>query len=124
VGVIEGFRDQEHYALPPAHTMKSHTHLHPQLHEDAAIEYIVPSRFSHEQKLSLENVARIAHRALGMSHFSRSDLILTPRAVYLLEVNANPGLYRGAPFPLMLDAVGSSVTEFLEHAIWLAQRMR
>ena len=41
---------------------------------------------------------------------------------YLLEVNAYPGLYAGAAFPLMLESVGSSTSEFLEHAIALAQR--
>ena len=70
---------------------------------------------------TLKDVARAAHRALGMSHFSRADLILTPRALYLLEMNAVPGLYPGASFQPMLESVGSSVREFLEHAIHLAR---
>jgi D-alanine-D-alanine ligase-like ATP-grasp enzyme len=84
------------------------------------LHHTVPSQFSYTQKLTLADTARRAHRAIEMMHFSRSDFIVTPSAVYLLEVNAIPGLYEGATFPPMLEAVGSSVTEFLEHAIHLA----
>lgn len=124
VGVIEGFRNEELYALPPAHVRKSTAHLEFGAHESGALEHAVPSPFTHIQKLNIEDIARMAHKALGISHFSRADVIVTPRAVYLLEVNTTPGLYPGASFPAMLGAVGSSVTEFLEHAIQLAKRSR
>jgi D-alanine-D-alanine ligase len=81
----------------------------------------VPSDFTFDQKRALAGTARIAHQALGLRHFSRADLILTPRGPYLLEVNAIPGLYPGASFPPMLESIGSSVREFLEHAISLAK---
>ena len=85
--------------------------------------HTVPSPFSYESKLTMADTARRAHQALGLSHFSRADLIVTPRAVYLLEVNTTPGLYPGASFPHMLESVGSSVREFLEHAIRLARNV-
>lgn len=121
VGIIDGFRGEERYVLPPAHTVHGARFLHPQLHEDASVRYIVPSRFTHAQKLSIADVARMAHRALGMRHVSRSDMIVTPRGVYMLEVNANPGLYPGSSFPLMLESVGSSVGEYLDHLIGIAR---
>ena len=121
-GVIDDFRNEEIYVLPPAHVGKKGAHIMFADHDGGYLRHTVPSPFSHEQKLSIADIARTAHRALGMNHFSRSDFIVTPRAVYLLEVNANPGLYSGASFPAMLESVGSSVTEFLEHAIKLAMR--
>lgn len=123
VGVIEGFRGEDLYALPPAHVEipEGHRHLAYEHHEQGSFRHFVPSSFSHSGKQALADAARAAHRALGMSHFSRADLILTPRAVYLLEVNSVPGLYPGSTFPPMLEAVGSSVREFLEHAIRLAR---
>lgn len=120
VGVIDNFRNEELYVLPPAHVVHEGMFLGPEAHESGTLTHVVPSPFTHAQKLSLADVARRAHRALDMSHFSRSDIILTPSGAYLLEVNAIPGLYPGASFPAMLEAVGSSVTEFLEHAIHLA----
>lgn len=124
VGVIEGFRNEELYALPPAHVHRETMHVHNVHHERGMLTHTVPSRFSYAHKLSLEDVAKTAHRALGLSHFSRSDLIVTPRAVYLLETNSIPGLYPSATFPAMLESVGSSVLEFLEHAIHLARSRR
>lgn len=124
VGIIEQFRKQPLYALPPAEVsrpldtrMIEHVH-----HRDTLLAHVCPSPFSADEKYRLEQAAKLAHRALGLEHFSRADMILTPRGVpYLLEVNAYPGLYHGAAFPAMLEAVGSSVGEFAEHAVRLAR---
>lgn len=123
-GVIEDFRGQELYVLPPAHVLipKGERFLNSAAHEEARTQYACPSNFTPAGKRAIEEMARKAHRALGLSHFSRADIILTRRGPYLLEVNALPGLYPGASFPLMLEVVGSSTREFLEHAIGLAQK--
>ncbi len=124
VGVIEDFRGQELYVLPPAYVILpgEDRFLSHQVHEDATAKYECPSNFTHAEKRAIEEMARAAHRALGLSHFSRADIKLTRRGPYLLEVNALPGLYPGASMPVMLDAVGSSTREYLEHVIALAQR--
>jgi len=123
VGVIQDFRGEELYALPPAHMIapQGSRYIDSDAHHEARITHVVPSNFSYTEKQALMDMARAAHRALGLSHFSRADIVLTPRAPYLLEVNAIPGLYPGASFPPMLESVGSSVREFLEHAISLAK---
>ncbi|HEY4513962.1 MAG TPA: ATP-grasp domain-containing protein [Candidatus Paceibacterota bacterium] len=124
VGLVENFRDQELYALPPARVLlpEGAKYFHYDAHEQALAQYEVPSHFSHSEKMAIENLAKIAHRALGMSHFSRADVILTRRGPYLLEINALPGLYAGASLPPMLESIGSSPREYLEHAIDLAHR--
>jgi len=118
VGVIEGFRGEELYALPPVHIVlpEGSRILETHYHDQGIAKHLVPSDFSRDTKTMLMNAARAAHRALELSHFSRSDFIVTPRAAYLLETNAIPGLYPGAPFPHMLESVGSSVGEFLDHS--------
>jgi len=123
-GVIDDFRGEELYVLPPAYQKlpEGARFIEPHHVRSAALEHKVPSHFSHEEKQTIADMARAAHRALGMEHFSRADMIKTPRAVYLLEVNAVPGLYEGASLPPMLESIGSSVPEFLEHAISLARR--
>ena len=123
IGVIEDFRGEELYVLPPAHVVlpEGMNFMTPHAHEEALLQHIVPSRFSHSEKEELADMARAAHRALGLSHFSRADIILTPHGPVLLEINSTPGLYPGASFPPMLESVGSSVREFLEHAIHLAK---
>lgn len=123
VGIIEHFRNQELYALPPALVVlpagaRTLEHVH---HEEGSARYMVPSDLTHDEKRALMETARAAHRALDLAHFSRADFIVTPRNAYLLEVNAIPGLYPGASFPPMLESVGSSVGDFLEHSIKLAR---
>ncbi len=124
VGILEDFRGEELYALPPAHVVlpDGARFFHPEAHEHAQARHACPSNFTPAEKRAIEDLARTAHRALGLSHFSRSDIILTRHGPYLLEVNALPGLYAGSSFPQMLDAVGSSVREFLEHSMRLARR--
>lgn len=124
VGIVENFRNEDLYALPPAFVDHVHPFLHPEAHQSGALRHLVPSPFSYEQKLSLADIAKRAHQALNLEHFSRADLIVTPRRIYLLEINTIPGLYPGSSFPHMLESVGSSVTEFLEHAIHLARTTR
>ena len=124
IGLLENFREQELYAFPPVQVVlpPELSFMHPRAYEEALLKHIVPSNFSHSEKDALAELARAAHTALGVSHFSRADLILTPRGPYLLEVNTTPGLYAGASFQPMLESVGSSVRKFLEHAIKLAMR--
>lgn len=124
VGVIENFRGEPYYVLPPAHVHFDDMHVPHEHHQEGRLRHTVPSRFTYEQKLSLADVARRAHIALGLSHFSRADIIVAPHGIYVLEVNSVPGLYPSATFPSMLDSVGSSVQEFVEHAIQLARRSR
>lgn len=124
VGIIEDFRHEPLYALPPVRVMypESSQFLHFDHHKESQMRHIVPSDFTHIEKQALIDAARAAHKALGLSHFSRADFIVTRRGPHLLEVNAYPGLYEGAAFPAKLESVGSSIREFLEHAIHLARR--
>jgi D-alanine-D-alanine ligase len=124
VGIIEGFRGQELYALPPAHMLRpdGKDFIDEEARTQDLVRHVVPSNFSDEEKSTLESAAKAAHRALDLSHFSRADFILSNGKVYLLEMTSIPGLYTGAAFPQMLESVGSSVPEFLEHAIALAQK--
>ncbi len=123
IGLIENFRNERLYALPPAEVVlpPGMSFLEPRAYADASLRHLVPSHFSHEEKRAIAELAKAAHRALRMRHFSRADIILTARGPVLLEVDVNPHLYDGASFPAMLDSVGSSVREFLEHAIQLAR---
>lgn len=122
VGIIEEFRGEELYALPPARVM--YPEESPYLHFDhhrGDIGYIVPSEFSGLEKQALIDAARAAHRVLGLSDFSRTDFIVTKRGPYLLEVNALPGLHEKAAFPHMLTSVGATLTDFLKHSVQLVR---
>jgi D-alanine-D-alanine ligase len=119
VGLIEGYRNEDLYALPPVHVVRPQgkRFIDTDVHREGLLRHVVPSRFSDAQKRALMDAARAVHRALELSHFSRIDFILSGDKAYFLEASAQPGLYPEAAFPQMLESVGSSVREFLEHAI-------
>lgn len=121
-GVIDDFRDQEYYALPPIE-------IRP--HEGRFFDYdakyagksdeIVPGNFSYDEKKEIEALAIQAHKALGLSHYSRSDFIIHPkRGVFILETNTLPGLTEESLIPKALHSVGASISHFLDHIIGLA----
>lgn len=75
-------------------------------------------------KGDLEGLAKKVHEGLGLAHYSRSDFIVSKRGIYFLEVNALPGLTEHSNIPHALRAVGSKLSEFLDHVIMLARRKK
>ncbi len=107
VGIIEGYRDHDLYALPPIEIRQS--------------DKIVPGNFSHDIKKELEDLARKVHSVLDLRHYSRTDFIVTPkRGIFVLEVNTLPGLTSESLIPRALYSVGSSLSHFLDHLLKLA----
>lgn len=84
-------------------------------------EHAIPGNFSSEIKNSIQNIALVAHNALGLRHYSQSDFIITPnRGIYLIEVNSLPGLTDKSLLPKSLSALGVSFADFLDHTLTLA----
>ncbi len=121
-GVVDNFRGRDFYPLPvieirrpsgkPVWTYGDKY--------SGETEEICPAVFAEAEKQEIERMAVAAHRVLGLRHYSRSDFILTPHGVYLLETNSLPGLTSESLLPKALAAVGTSYADFLDHVITLA----
>lgn len=122
VGVVDQFRGQKSYVLPPVEIVlpKGSDIFGWDAKYGGHAEERVPSGFSRQEIEALESAAQTVHDKLGMRHYSRSDFIVTPRGPYFLEVNALPGLTEHSLVPKSLTAVGSSMDEFLAHVLSLA----
>jgi UDP-N-acetylmuramate--L-alanine ligase len=57
-----------------------------------ATEEIIPARLDHELTVEVQQIAEVAHRALGCEGATRTDAIVRGREVFVLEVNTLPGL--------------------------------
>ncbi len=122
-GVVDNFRGREIYSLLP-------TEILPPEHKDffdyeakysGESKEICPGNFSPQEMNELERLAALAHKTLGLRHYSRSDFIVTPkRGIYFLETNTLPGLTSESLLPKALRAVGAELPEFLDHVITLA----
>lgn len=122
VAVIEGFRGQEYYSLPPIEIRipKKKTFFDYDAKYSGASQEICPGNFTSDEKIELEHLARLIHRSMGLSHYSRTDFMVHPkRGVYAIEVNTLPGLTDESLTPKALSAVGSNMTEFIDHVLKL-----
>jgi len=127
VGVIDNFRGQKVYALPPIEIRvpKTSDFFDNEVKYNGKSQEICPGNFSEEEKRELERLAALIHTGLDLSHYSRSDFIIHPkRGIYALEVNTLPGLTGESLMPKALKAVGSSLPEFIEHIIKLANNRK
>ena len=95
--VTEDFRGQSLYAFPPS------------------------KRLLQEETQAVEDMAKKVHSILGLSHYSQSDFMVSPRrGVYFLEVNTSPKMTEKSLAPKSMEVVGVSTKEFLHHVIGLA----
>ncbi len=125
-GVIDDFRGEKYYALLPVEIIPpdASSFFDYDAKYGGGTQEICPGRFSREETRMIQEYAKKAHRTLGMRDYSRSDFIVTPKRVYILETNSLPGLTSESLLPKSLRAVGSSVIEFLHHTISRAHARR
>lgn len=122
VGVVEGLRGDGLYLLPPVEIVPppnagffSHGAKY-----DGHTSEVCPGRFSRQSSEELMRQAEVAHTALGLRHYSRSDFIVSERGIYFLETNTLPGLTSDSLLPKSLSAVGVPFPDFVAHLVGLA----
>ncbi len=94
--VTENLRDKSLYAFPPSMQLKQ------------------------DQAQAVEELAKEVHQRLGLSHYSQSDFIISPRrGIYFLEANTSPKIAENSLANKALESVGISATDFLHHLIRL-----
>lgn len=123
-GVLESFRGEKYYALLPVEIVphKASTFFDYHAKYGGGSLEICPGNFDEATKKAIQDAAQAVHAELGLRHYSRSDFIVHPkRGVYFLEVNTLPGLTTESLLPKSINAIGSSLPEFLDHIISLAR---
>ena len=117
-GVIDHFRDQRYYALPPVEIRPASEFFDFNAKYGNETREIVPATFSSKIKREIEELSKKIHEIMGLRHYSRSDFIIHPkRGIYVLEVNTLPGLTEESLFPKALRSVGSDLHHFIEHLL-------
>lgn len=123
-GVLEKFRGQDVYTLLPIEIIpqKDQTFFdyEAKYSDTKGAREVCPGDFDQKTTDALQEMAVAAHKALGMRHYSRSDFIVSPNGIYILEINSLPGLTPQSLLPKSLVAVGASFPEFLDHLVNLA----
>lgn len=95
--VIENAREEKIYALLPSVSGRS------------------------EISKQIEQMSKQAHRALGLSHYSSSHFLVTPKKkIYILKTSSLPELHEDSLTHHALRATGWRSRDFVDHVIKLA----
>ncbi len=116
-GVIDNFRGEDTYILPPVEIRHGNDLFDYNSKYSGETHEVCPAELSREEKDKVQHMAKQAHHALGLRHYSRTDMILSPNGLYVLETNSLPGLSKHSLFPKSLHAIGSSIKEFAHHLV-------
>ena len=105
--VVEEAKGESIYAFLP-------THL------ETALRRVRPMP---EHNREVERMAKLAHQALGLKHYSASDFIITPRGkIYIIETNSQPLFHEDTMLHSSILASGWQPKDFIEHCLDLSLR--
>lgn len=118
-GVVERYRGERLYALPPIEIIPppSADFFNNDTKYNGETQEVCPAQFDRSTKEVIESIAKIVHDTLGLSQYSRSDFIIGNDGVYFLEVNTLPGLTKESLLPKAINAVGGSYSDFITHLL-------
>lgn len=82
-----------------------------------ASKEVCPAHLSEELNEKIYLCAKEAHKALKCSDWSRTDMIIDDKKIYMLETNTIPGMTETSLVPLAAGAAGISMTRLLDKLI-------
>jgi len=83
-------------------------------------EEICPARIDAELTAAAQRLAIEAHRALFCRGYSRTDMILRGREIFILETNTIPGMTATSLLPQAARSAGISFSQLLDQLITLS----
>jgi D-alanine-D-alanine ligase len=106
------------HALPAVEIVTDGPYDYDARYNPGRTEYFAPARLGVDVAERVAQVAVTAHRALGLAHLSRSDLIIDKSGtVYFLEVNVAPGMTETSLFPQAAEAAGHNLGDLYRELI-------
>lgn len=121
--VIDNLDGTSSYALQPLSIKKPEKNYHYSFEMKLSDEsdHISHAELSLEEKTAIQEQAILAHRTLGLCHYSNTDFIIHPkRGIYILEVNSLPQLTANSPLSISLQKSGIEFSDFIDHVVTLA----
>lgn len=81
---------------------------------------ICPAELPENLTAKAQTYALLAHKALYLRHYSRTDMILKGEDIYVLETNTIPGMTETSLLPLSAKVAGYTFEKLIEKLIELA----
>ena len=119
-GGVIGNRELEAFPIIEIIPDKEHDFFDYEAKYTAGItQEICPARIDEELTLQAQSLAKKSHQALFCRGYSRTDLILRGREMFVLETNTIPGMTATSLLPQAAQAAGLSFTKLLDKLIEL-----
>lgn len=115
--ILEGYRNEQHYTVP-VHEVTRKNISEGEGPKSLGLHraYVVGNTLEHKKKI--EEMTRHIHQEFGMSDYSFVEYIISPtKGIHVIEVDSVPILGHGAALHTMLESVGISEGEFIDHLI-------
>lgn len=87
-----------------------------------ATQEICPARIDDTVEKKAKSYAKLAHKALCLSDYSRTDMILQNGDIFVLETNTIPGMTETSLIPLAAKEAGFSFSGLLDKLIELSMK--
>jgi D-alanine-D-alanine ligase len=81
---------------------------------------ICPARIDEDLTVKAQTYAKMAHSYLFCKGYSRTDMILKKREIYIIETNTIPGMTATSLLPLAAEAAGIGFSQLLDRLIELS----
>jgi D-alanine-D-alanine ligase len=85
-----------------------------------ATQEICPARIDEAATATVQSLALKAHQSLFLKGYSRTDMILSGKDLYVLETNTIPGMTITSLYPQSAQVAGLSFTKLLDRLIELS----
>lgn len=122
VGVIDGKKGT--IALPVVEIVaKSFFDYEQKYSAENLAEEVCPARIDGELAVRLQEIALKAHKAIGCTHMTRTDIMMDEEGgLWFLEINTIPGYTATSLMPKMLKTAGISEENLFQE--WIEESLR
>jgi D-alanine-D-alanine ligase len=116
-GVVPKFRNKNHYQLLPLEIHKNEGVLSHDVRQTGSFRFLDTHALHPFEKEEIRNIVHSIAEMLDHTHPFTVDLIVTPKKIVVLEVDGVPALGEHTPLFAMLEKVGCTPKQFVEHIL-------
>ncbi|MEN9582384.1 MAG: hypothetical protein RL641_338 [Candidatus Parcubacteria bacterium] len=105
----ENFRNQDLYIAPPLEIFHGSKILGENIREGGNYGSSFVGGSNESLNKGLEKLARDVFEKFGLAGYATMDFLVTPKKIYLLEIDALPALDDNSPLTRVLDGIGAPI---------------
>ncbi|MCC7469782.1 MAG: ATP-grasp domain-containing protein [Bacteroidetes bacterium] len=115
--VLREYRNEEHYVFPPKEVIKPGKVLDESIRRQGLHKVYVVGRSADSLSREIEDMTRKIHKEFNLSDFSLIEYIVSPKGIYVIEIDSVPILAHGEIIHDLLENIGLSGEDFVKHLI-------